>query len=192
MPFFLWPLLGALPTGRRPLLLAALLLGSTGAAQGQAPHPLQVGQKVPDSFWTYEHLFYSDGDTIRQPLAQHKGKMLVLDFWFSGCPPCLLQQQQISEYTRRYPQELAVIMVNSSSSHEDYSTLKMYAAKGRFTQAGIETLRSIIEDRYLEQLFPYRSYPTYIWINESGYVQTQTFRNLLDNAYYSPFLSRSL
>lgn len=153
--------------------------------------PIKIGQKVPEEFWSYEHLFYINGDTIRRTLQEHRGKMLVLDFWSSGCVPCLLHQKEINYFKEAYSNKLAVVMVNSLGTKEDYSRLKGYAEKGRFTRVGIDNLVSIIEDSYLERLFPYRSYPTYFWINESGILQTQTFRNLLDREYVAPFILKT-
>src|SRR5690606_27086888 len=39
---------------------------------------LMVGQKVPEEFWTKEHLFFHNGDTLRQTLEEHRGKIVVL------------------------------------------------------------------------------------------------------------------
>jgi len=158
-----------------------------GAAEGLI-QPVGLGQKVPDDFWTKEHLFFINGDTVRKTLEEHRGKLLVLDFWFSGCAPCLLHQKEINYFKATYPDKLAVVMVNSRKTREDYQKIADYVAKGRFRNAGMESLESIIEDSYLESLFPYTSYPSYFWINESGILQTHTFRNLLDRNYQAPFI----
>lgn len=150
--------------------------------------PLRVGLSVPEVFWTREHLFYINGDTVRRTLEEHRGKILVLDFWFSGCTKCLLHQKEINYFKEKYPDELAVVMVNSRKTREDYQKIADYVAKGRFRNAGMESLESIIEDSYLESLFPYTSYPSYFWINRSGILQTHTFRNLLDRNYQAPFI----
>src|SRR5690606_20339867 len=56
---------------------------------------LMVGQKVPEEFWTKEHLFFHNGDTLRQTLEEHRGKIVVLDFWYTGCSKCLIHQKDI-------------------------------------------------------------------------------------------------
>ncbi|MFD2556588.1 MULTISPECIES: TlpA family protein disulfide reductase [Sphingobacterium] len=150
--------------------------------------PLRIGQRIPDEFWAKEHLFFINGDTIRGTLEEHKGKMLVLDFWSSGCAPCLLHQKEIEHFKAMYPNELAVVMVNSKKTREKYDVLVKHINNGRFAKAGMHGLISIIEDTYLENMFSYYCFPSYFWINESGVLQTHTFRNLLDREYVPPFL----
>src|SRR5690606_32680986 len=43
-------------------------------AEGQTEiKPLKVGEKVPEEFWTREHLFYTNGDTVRKTLQEYRG-----------------------------------------------------------------------------------------------------------------------
>ncbi|NGM61926.1 TlpA family protein disulfide reductase [Sphingobacterium sp. SGG-5] len=162
-----------------------------GTAEGQTPpQALMVGQKVPEEFWTHEHLFYINGDTVRRTLQEHRGKILVLDFWMSGCMPCLLHQREINHFKSAYPDRLAVVMVNSRRTREDYGKIDRFARSERYTSLGLGGLVSVIEDGYLEMLFPYGSYPSYFWINRRGILQTHTFRNLLDRNYSAPFMEK--
>ena len=160
-------------------------------AEGQIEiHPLQIGRRVPEDFWTKEHLFFINGDTVRKTLEEHRGKMLVLDFWFSGCSPCLIHQKDIREFVSEYPQDLAVVMVNSVKTKENYDVIKKRYQNGRFKQFGVDDVESIIEDQYLSVLFPSTSYPHYSWINHLGILQLSTYRNLLDKKYVAPFIEK--
>lgn len=48
--------------------------GLPGAADGQREIiPLQIGDTVPQEFWTREHLFYINGDTVRKSLDGYRG-----------------------------------------------------------------------------------------------------------------------
>ncbi|MBL1407642.1 TlpA family protein disulfide reductase [Sphingobacterium faecale] len=150
--------------------------------------PIIIGNKVPDEFWTKEHLFYVNGDTIRKTLEEHKGKILVLDFYMTGCGVCLIHQKEIEFFKAKYPTDLAVVMVNSKKAKEDYNKINNLFNAGYFIRFGINSFKTIIEDSYLEQLFPYGGFPGYFWINQQGYLQTYTYRNLLDRNYSAPFL----
>ncbi|MCA5005657.1 TlpA family protein disulfide reductase [Sphingobacterium bovistauri] len=150
--------------------------------------PLQIGQKVPEEFWTKEHLFYINCDTVRKSLEEHKGKMVVLDFWMTGCMPCLLHQKEINRFKEKYPDELYIVMINSLKTKENYKKIHSFASSDRYKSLNLGMLNSIIEDNYLQMMFPYRSYPSYFWINESGILQTHTYRNLLDPNYQPPFI----
>lgn len=152
--------------------------------------PIDIGLKVPEEFWTMEHLFFINGDTIRQSLQEHRGKMIVLDFWFSGCAPCLLHQQDIKQFTTKYKDHLIVVMVNSKATREGYEKIKNLYDKKYFERFGIQYLETIIEDEYLLSLFPHAVYPHYVWINEIERPQLMTSSNLLDEAFVAPFIRK--
>ncbi|MFD2557088.1 TlpA family protein disulfide reductase [Sphingobacterium tabacisoli] len=152
--------------------------------------PLTIGSKVPNEFWTHQHLFYINGDTVRQSLEEHKGKLLVLDFWMSGCTTCLRHQKEINVFKKSFADKLAVVMVNSKKTKENFEKIDWAVRSDRYKQLDIDHLESIIEDTYLERLFPYHCFPSYFWINENGVLQTHTFRNLLDNGYQAPYIEK--
>lgn len=158
-----------------------------GADGQQTVKALLVGQKMPAEFWTREHLFFVNGDTVRRSLEKYKGKMLVLDFWASGCAPCLAHQEEIKEYTSIYKSDLAVVMVNGRNTRDSYDKLKRLYDKGHFEKFGITRLESIILDEYLTEMFSAFSFPTYAWINKIHRLQLLTYRNLLDRSYVAPF-----
>ncbi|TJZ53783.1 redoxin domain-containing protein [Sphingobacterium olei] len=150
--------------------------------------PLVIGQKVPDEFWTREHLFFVNGDTIRKSLEEHKGKMLVLDFWSSGCAPCLLHQKEIREFVEKYKDQLVVIMVNSKNTRENFEKIKGLYDKRFFEKFEIKQLETIIHDQYLMTIFSSAVFPHYVWINTIDRLQLKTYRNLLDKNYVAPFI----
>ncbi|MFD2554389.1 TlpA family protein disulfide reductase [Sphingobacterium tabacisoli] len=152
--------------------------------------PLSVGQKVPDDFWTKEHLFYINGDTVRKTFEEHRGKMVVLDFWFSGCFNCLLHQNEIDFFKEKYADELVVVMVNTKRTKEDQEKLNRFTKSEAFLNLKLSNLISVIEDDYLERLFAPSAYPSYCWINDIGLYQLKTFRNLLDRQYIAPFIDK--
>ncbi|WP_286862860.1 MULTISPECIES: TlpA family protein disulfide reductase [Sphingobacterium] len=152
--------------------------------------PVFLGQKVPEDFWSKKHLFYSNGDTIRRSFDHYKGKMLVLDFWFTGCTKCLLHQKEINYFKEKYADNLVVIMVNSKNTRDNLEKITHMTKADWFKQLGINNFTSIIEDEYLSKMLPSNGYPTYFWINTYGILQLITFRNLLDRNYQAPFIDQ--
>lgn len=149
--------------------------------------PLVVGQKVSNDFWTKQHLFFINGDTIRRSLKEYKGKLLVLDFWSSTCGSCLSHQREISLYKTKYKNDLNVLMVNSIMTKDNLPRIdKFYKLhKDEYFKDGFQ---SIILDESLQAQFRHVGYPNYIWINASGYFQIQTFRNLMDRSLVPPYI----
>lgn len=153
------------------------------AVEGQIT-PIPIGLKVPEEFWTKEHCFFIGGDTVRQSLQEHRGKMIVLDFWFSGCAKCLLDQKQIKQFKEKYKDNLVVVMVNSRTTREGYEKLKKLDDKKYFERFGIRRLETIIEDEYLLSLFPHAVYSHYVWINEIERPQLMTSSNRMTSRMY--------
>jgi len=150
--------------------------------------PLIVGQKVPEEFWTKKHLFYVDGDTVRQSLLQYKGKPLVLDFWASWCSSCLNSFSKLESLKAIYGKKCNIILINGKYTKDNYTTVEKIfrSIKDRQTDT---TIPSILEDEYIGQLFPHVGIPYVVWITKSGMVQSLTrsqfllqegFENLLN------------
>ena len=135
--------------------------------------PLIVGQKVPEDFWNREHLFYVDGDTVRKELSEFKGKLLVLDFWATWCAICLAQMKEKQLLFSNYPDETVFLLVNPLRTKDDYEAIHKRRDKISASSLGGK-IESIIEDAYLQGLFPTKSYPRYVWIGPHGNVVAMT------------------
>jgi peroxiredoxin len=81
-------------TRRLSPLLAALALAAVGAAAAQQPYVLD-GQPAPDFT-----LHAASGPNVR--LSEHRGKVVVLSFWSSGCGSCRLQLQALGRSAGTY------------------------------------------------------------------------------------------
>lgn len=136
------------------------------AGQGDV-RPLLVGELLPDEFWTKEYLFYINGDTVRKDLSAYKGKLLVLDYWSTWCAICLWQMRDKQQLFAKYPKEMALLLVNPSKTKDDYKSIrkKQDIIAERSAEGRVE---SIIEDVYIQALFPAFAYPTYVWIGPRG------------------------
>src|SRR5690606_13075151 len=135
------------------------------AAEGQTEiKPLKVGEKVPEEFWTREHIFYTNGDTVRKTLQEYRGVPLLLDFWATWCISCIEGFPKLSYLQERYDRRLNVLLVNSLFSRDDYTRIdKMPNDILRTTN-----LRTIYGDEYLRGLFDFVMIPQYVWIDPKG------------------------
>ena len=77
-------------------------------------HPGQVGHPAPDFSVT------DSGHTIR--LDQYRGKVVVLSFWASWCPPCLEEFPFLIALQRQMPGVvvLAVSFDTDADAYRDY------------------------------------------------------------------------
>ena len=143
------------------------------AANGCGIEPLLVGQKVPNDFWTKEHLFYVDGDTVRKSLNEHRGKLLILDFWSTYCGICLHHMKHNHAFLASYYESVALIPVNPRATKDGYKAIANTHNKV-LRRPEAESFLSIYSDGFISTLFPVYAYPTYIWISPTGNVLAMT------------------
>jgi cytochrome c biogenesis protein CcmG/thiol:disulfide interchange protein DsbE len=86
-------------------LALSLLFAVAGCDRGS--HPDQIGHKAPD--------FVVQDGSRRIQLSQYRGKVVVLNFWASWCPPCLEEFPSLVDLQHRMPQ---VVVLAVSFDHD--------------------------------------------------------------------------
>jgi len=147
--------------------------------------PIIVGQKVPDDFWTKEHLFYSNGDTVRKTMGEFKGKPLIIDFWATWCISCIQGFPKLSVLQDKYKDRLNVLLANSRVTRDDYS--KIHSMKDNILRKS--NLTTVYNDDYLASIFHYVAIPHYIWINPKGVVSGVTFSEFVNEDQVEVFIN---
>jgi cytochrome c biogenesis protein CcmG, thiol:disulfide interchange protein DsbE len=106
------------PLGRS-LLAAALLLAPGLLLSGcnRGDHPNHVGKPAPDFSIT-------DG-TRTIALDNYRGKVVVLNFWATWCPPCIEEIPSLDQLQRAMPQ----IVVLGVSTDEDPGAYRQFIAQ---------------------------------------------------------------
>lgn len=104
------------------LLLSLLLLTACGdgasqtAQSGNTPAGTSAPRAqypMPPAAASASQYGFTLLDGSRMKLADYAGKVLVLDFWATYCPPCREEIPQLIELQRRYgPQGLSVVGLN--------------------------------------------------------------------------------
>jgi cytochrome c biogenesis protein CcmG, thiol:disulfide interchange protein DsbE len=94
-------------------LLAAASLASFLLLQGcnRGDHPVQVGKRAPD-------FTVSDGtNTIH--LASYRGKVVLLNFWWSQCAPCIQETPGLEQLHHDRP-DLEILGVSIDTDADSY------------------------------------------------------------------------
>ncbi len=89
-------------------------------------HPAQVGERAPAI------VIHDGAQTVS--LKQYRGKIVVLNFWASWCPPCLEEFPSLIDLQRRMPN----VVVLAVSFDTDANAYRQYVADNRID--GITTI----------------------------------------------------
>lgn len=77
----------------RLLLAFAFLLALAANASAQTPVKLKVGDAAPQ---------FSRGDLQGHPFDLRRGKIVLVDFWASWCPPCIIAIPHLGQLQKKY------------------------------------------------------------------------------------------
>jgi len=97
-------------------------------------------------------------------LAQLAGKVVVLDFWGTWCPPCRASVPELKELTKKYPAEKLVVVSISSDTEEEKWTKFVADNKMDWPQYRDS-------DKRIQSLYHVHSFPTYIVIDKDGSIR---------------------
>lgn len=104
----------------------------------------------------------------RVSLTDMKGKVVLLDFWATWCPPCRESVPEIKDLRKRYGSDrLIVLSVSADSKMEDWK---------QYTDAHDMTWLQSWDRRNTPSVidaFGIRSFPTYIVLDGEGIVRTR-------------------
>lgn len=98
-----------------------------------------------------------DGEKIQ--LSKLKGKVVVLNFWFKNCKPCLMEIPELHKLTEKYAKQEVVFIALSTDSEE---IVKNYLVENKFSYKHIANARSIAKN------WGIKGYPTNIVIDKQG------------------------
>ena len=99
------------------LLLACASLLTTGAVA----QSLSVGKPAPD----FEATDVLQGRVFR--LSEHKGQVIIVNFWASWCTPCQAEMPSIEAYYRKHQAEGLQVIAISMDSAKYLPTVKKMA-----------------------------------------------------------------
>jgi cytochrome c biogenesis protein CcmG/thiol:disulfide interchange protein DsbE len=89
------------------LLLSIILAGCS-----TTPHPRLIGSPAPD-------FTLKDSDRTVS-LHDFRGKMVVLNFWTSWCPPCVEEMPSLVQLQKNMGSRLTVLAVSWDANESDY------------------------------------------------------------------------
>lgn len=127
---------------------------------------LQIGDTVPDLTFTYTN----NEKRTSAKISDFKGKLLIIDFWATWCSPCVAMLPTMDSLQRVYGDKIQFLSVTYQPDDEALPFLKKLEEKNGWKL----NIPVVTQDMELKELFPHRTIPHYIWIDQQGTVMAIT------------------
>jgi peroxiredoxin len=113
-----------------------------------------VGKMAPDFQLT-------DIEGKKWSTAQLRGKVIVLNFWYTSCPPCNAEMPELNELTKRYDPAQVVFL---GLTFNDAQKVKTYLKSHEFAY------HIIAGTRPTDQQYRISGWPTSLVVNKAGLI----------------------
>jgi len=113
---------------------------------------------APDFSFTTPDGQYISTDDLR-------GKVVLLDFWGTWCPPCRESLPSLRELNKRYAKERAFVMI-SVSVHDEEDKWRDFTSKNQMVWP-----QAFDRDSKIQRTFQVSRFPTYILIDHEGIIR---------------------
>jgi peroxiredoxin len=154
-----------------PLVLA-LMVSATVLGQTANPTKLPDGRKPIAPAFSLTSL---KGEKFE--LAALRGKVVVLNFWFTGCAPCVAEFRKLNDLVNNFKNKEVVFI---APTLDNVTTLKRFLKEHRFKYHVVPNAGSLIASTYSDGTGNV-VFPTHIVINKEGEIDTRvTVQNELE------------
>ncbi|ERJ60031.1 hypothetical protein M472_14800 [Sphingobacterium paucimobilis HER1398] len=127
--------------------------------------PLAIGDTLPEL--PFHQVINYPKEKLK--LSDFKGKLLILDFWNTWCSACLASFPKLSSLQRIYKDQLMILPVVSGRTSRKKEFVDFYKMRA---EMGVPIeLPSIVEDTILMNLFPHKSLPHIVFIDNEGVIR---------------------
>ena len=145
---------------------------------GAAPKNEFIGQVAPDFTVT---VLDGPGKTKKISRAELAGKVVLIDFWATWCPPCLMELPEIQKladaYSKAGKTNVVVLLVSQDREPEDGSAVRKLVedlletkfpdlSKGKLIRVALDP------DQAIGDVFKVQALPTVVILDTKGVVQS--------------------
>jgi peroxiredoxin len=141
-------------------------LQPNGTKTGDARKLIENPRRARETYAPDFSVTTSDGEYLA--LEDLRGKVVLLDFWGTWCPPCVASVPSLRNLRKRFEKEPAFVMIGISSDSEKEKWLAFIAKNQMIWPQFLD------RDRRVQRAFEVRAFPTYIVIDHEGIVRFRT------------------
>jgi thiol-disulfide isomerase/thioredoxin len=122
---------------------------------------LAIGDVCPD----VRLINYANGEAKSFSLADLKSKLIIIDFWGTGCTSCIKAFPKIDSLQKKFASKVQFILVNKESPD---STRRFFSKRNKIK---IPNVPMVMGDSVLHKLFPHFFVPHHVWLDSNNIVQ---------------------
>lgn len=146
------------------LVVSLVAIGSS-MASGQTITPPKAAQEKPVA--PPFSLTSLDGEKLE--LSALRGKVVVLNFWFTGCVPCIAEFSELNRLVKEFSDK-GVVFIAPTLDTED--TLKPFLKEHKFSYHVVPNAISLIAGTYSDGSGEV-VFPTHVVINQEGKIHSR-------------------
>jgi len=146
-----------------PLVLALMVLATVSAQTANPTNPPRRRKPIAPPF----SLTSLEGEKFE--LAALRGKVVVLNFWFTGCAPCVAEFGKLNGLVNKFRNKEVVFI---APTLDNVTTLKPFLKEHRFQYHVIPNAGTLIVSTYSDDSGTV-VFPTHIVINKEGEIDTR-------------------
>ena len=113
--------------------------------------------------------------------SDYKGKVLLVDFWFQGCQPCLEEMKFFPELFKKYNSQLAIMSISVDPKERTEYLLQEKPKPWNFLLSDNENWTfyndNLKEKSFVKEL-EVSSYPTYLLFDKNGELISTPFSGI--------------
>lgn len=144
------------------IILIVIALGGIFAFQDSvAPPNGMISTKTPAPMKMAANASFKDIKGNSYTLHEYKGRIIILNFWATWCPPCIIEFPQLLELASREQDSITLITLSVDENPEDITKfLNTLSAESQAHLAldnviiGLDTDKSISRDLFETTMYP--------------------------------------
>ncbi len=141
-------------------------LQSEGAKAEQARKVIENPRRAREAYAPDFSITTSEGEYIA--LDDLHGKVVLLDFWGTWCPPCVESVPSLRDMNKRYAKEKSFVMI-SVSVHDEEDKWRAFTTRNQMVWP-----QYFDRESKVQRAFGVNRFPTYILIDHEGIVRFKT------------------
>lgn len=151
-------------------------------AEGQNEiKPLEVGNSIPEELWHLPlQVTDKNGTNKTVSLDEHRGKLILLDFWSTWCPSCIRGFPKLEKLQQEFGEKIKIILVNSMQTKDTDDRIKQTLKRYRNNYGYEIKLDYILFDTLFQAMFPHRILPHFVWIDSQEKFRANSYSEAIN------------